>query len=90
MTVQEHVGAATNRLVAVGLAPRVAAFDAEVLARHVLGWTHATYLSSRREPPPEAFAHRYGGSLGSPRPQGAGGPHHRAPGILGVELRGHA
>ena len=63
MTVLEHVGAATNRLVAVGLAPRVAAFDAEVLARHVLGWTHTTYLSSRREAPPEAFAHRYGAVL---------------------------
>ena len=59
MTVLEHVGSATGRLVAVGLEPPAAAIDAEVLARHVLGWSRATYLSSRREAPPAAFALRY-------------------------------
>jgi release factor glutamine methyltransferase len=59
MTVLEHVGAATNRLVAIGLEPPVAAIDAAVLARHVLGWSHATYLSNRREFPPAAFELNY-------------------------------
>ena len=59
MTVLEHVGAATNRLVAIGLDPPVAAIDAEVLARHVLGWSRATYLSNRRELPPTVFELNY-------------------------------
>ena len=60
MTVLEHVGAAASRLVAVGLPMRLAVIDAEVLARHVLGWSRATYLSDRRDLPPEAFGRRYG------------------------------
>lgn len=60
MTVLEHVGAGTSRLVAVGLARRVAAIDAEVLARHALGWSRAHYLSSRRDTPPSGFGPRFG------------------------------
>ena len=60
MTILEHVGLATNRLVSAGLARDLAALDAEVLARHVLGWSRATYLGHRQDNPPVAFAARYG------------------------------
>jgi release factor glutamine methyltransferase len=36
-----------------------AATDAEVLARHVLGWDRATYLARRRDPAPAGFESRY-------------------------------
>ena len=60
MTVFEHVGVATNRLANAGLTRNLAAIDAEVLARHILGWNRATYLGHRQECPPETFAARYG------------------------------
>ena len=59
MTVLEHVGVATNRLANAGLARDLAAIDAEVLARHILGWTRATYLGHRQECPPAMFAAHY-------------------------------
>ena len=60
MRLFEHVDAARDRLAGAGLATADAAFDAEVLARHTLGWDQATYLSNRRDRPPESFASRYG------------------------------
>ena len=33
--------------------------DAEVLARHALGWDAATYVARRREPPPDGFDARF-------------------------------
>lgn len=59
MTVLDEVRAAHRRLVTAGLGPDAAAGDAEVLARHALGWDRATYLSRRREPPPDRFAADY-------------------------------
>ena len=59
MRLFEHVDAARDRLATAGLATADAAFDAEVLARHALGWDRATYLSNRSGRPPESFAARY-------------------------------
>ena len=59
MTVVEHVGAAASRLIAVGLSRQVAAIDAEVLARHALGWSRATYFADRRDRPPQEFGKLY-------------------------------
>ena len=60
MRLIEHVNAARDQLASAGLAAADAAFDAEVLARHALGWDRATYLSGRGDRPPESFAARYG------------------------------
>ena len=59
MTVLEQVGAARDRLVLAGIDRREAALDAELLARHALGWDRATYLCRRREPAPAPFEQRY-------------------------------
>ena len=59
MTVLEHVGAARDRLAEAGLAQRDAAFDAELLARHALGWDRATYVTSRHAAPPATFPAEY-------------------------------
>ena len=64
MTVLDEVRAAHRRLVTAGVGPDHAASDAEVLARHALGWDRATYLSRRREPPPERFAADYRALVG--------------------------
>lgn len=64
MTVLDEVRAAHRRLVTAGVGPDHAATDAEVLARHALGWDRATYLSRRREPPPDRFAADYHALVG--------------------------
>lgn len=55
-SVAERVAAARARLQAAGLSGAEAAFDADVLARHVLGWDRARMLADGREPEPEGFA----------------------------------
>ena len=55
MTLVERVAEAARRLAGAGIDARDAAFDAEVLARHALGWDRATYLARRREPVPAGF-----------------------------------
>ena len=62
-TVRGHVDAARSRLVLAGLGRQEAAIDAEVLARSVLGWNRATYLSNGRTELPGNFADRYHGML---------------------------
>ena len=42
-----------------GLTPASAAIDAEVLARHVLGWDRARLVASGREPMPGGFDERF-------------------------------
>ena len=42
-----------------GISSDEAAADAEVLARHALGWDRATYLARRRDPAPPGFEARY-------------------------------
>ena len=42
-----------------GIPERAATFDAEVLARHALGWDRVTLLARNRDPEPEDFPSRY-------------------------------
>jgi release factor glutamine methyltransferase len=49
VTLGEAVQAARGRLIAAGIAPDEAALDAELLARHELGWDRAAFLSRLRE-----------------------------------------
>jgi len=55
----DHLARARARLVAAGVPPHEAALDAEVLARHVLGWDRARLIASGREPAPAVFASDY-------------------------------
>jgi len=59
MTLHQHVAAARRQLEAVGIAAEAAAIDAEVLARHVLGWDRAQLLSHYRDAAPADFNERY-------------------------------
>lgn len=58
-SVHERVAAARQALVDAGISSTGAGLDAEVLARHVLGWDRAALLSRGREPAPDEFASRY-------------------------------
>ena len=55
----DRVARARDCFARAGVAPDEAAADAEVLARHVLGWDRATYLAGRRDPAPDGFEGRY-------------------------------
>lgn len=55
MTLHDHVSRASEQLVQAGVAIPEARNDAELLARHVLGWDRATYLSRQRELAPLSF-----------------------------------
>jgi release factor glutamine methyltransferase len=59
MTVHDHVVQGRAQLIEAGLRDPGAAVDAEVLARHALGWDRATYLAERRGSPPAGFAGAY-------------------------------
>jgi release factor glutamine methyltransferase len=59
MTVGEVVARARARLLAGGVPAEEAPGDAEVLARHALGWDLTRYAVSRSEVPPPDFASRY-------------------------------
>jgi release factor glutamine methyltransferase len=59
MTLHQRIGAARRQLEAVGIAANAAALDAEVLARHVLGWDRAQLLSHNRDATPAGFDERY-------------------------------
>jgi release factor glutamine methyltransferase len=59
MTLHQHITAARRQLEAAGIAADAAAIDAEVLARHVLGWDRAQLLSHYRDAAPAAFSERY-------------------------------
>lgn len=54
-SVAERLAAARGRLEAAGLNASAAALDAEVLARHVLGWDRATLLAHSRDEEPSNF-----------------------------------
>ena len=58
-TVAERLAAARVRLEAAGIAPADAAFDAEILARHVLQWDRARLLAHAREPAPPQFDQQF-------------------------------
>ena len=57
---REQIGRAREALVGAGIAQDEAALDAEVLARHALGWNRAQMLTRWHLPPPEAFQPAYG------------------------------
>ena len=57
------VVAARERLIRAGVPPDQAGIDAEVLARHVLGWDRAHYLASRHEPLPVTASSRFEAAL---------------------------
>ena len=58
-TIEARVSAARGRLVAAGIDVSDVALDAEVLARHVLGWNRARYFSRAPDPAPTGFDERY-------------------------------
>jgi release factor glutamine methyltransferase len=55
----ECIAAARQTLLMSGIAALDAPVDAEVLARHLLGWDRATLLVRGRETPPAGFAERF-------------------------------
>jgi release factor glutamine methyltransferase len=58
-SIHERISDARQALRDAGLAPAAAIVDAEVLARHALGWDRAALLTRGREAPPAGFAARY-------------------------------
>ena len=59
LTIGARIRAAATRLRDAGLRPPDAAFDAEMLARSVLGWDRAELLTRANHPTSEDFAVRY-------------------------------
>jgi release factor glutamine methyltransferase len=59
MNLHDHIAAARRQLEAAGIRAEAAALDADVLARHVLGWDRAQLLSRNRDAAPAAFSERY-------------------------------
>jgi release factor glutamine methyltransferase len=59
MTIHDLVQGARSRLVQAGISAHLAALDAEVLARRVLGWDQARFLVDRDEPASSAFLLNY-------------------------------
>ncbi len=59
VALREQIRGARAPLVAAGLMPDEAALDAEVLARHVLGWDRAELLTRWHLPPPGVFEAAY-------------------------------
>ena len=59
MTIVSTVANGQARLIDAGIPPEAARIDAEVLARHVLGWDRATYVSECHRPVDRAFDTRY-------------------------------
>jgi release factor glutamine methyltransferase len=58
-TLHDQLRAAHARLVAAGFSSEDAAIDADVLARHALGWTREQLILGRTAPPPDGFAAHY-------------------------------
>ena len=59
MTIHDLVQGARDRFVNAGISASLAAFDAEVLARQVLGWDRARFLSDRNEKASSVFLLNY-------------------------------
>ena len=59
MTLQELVLDARERLIQAGIRSELAALDAELLAREVLGWDRARFLADRHRQPPGDFCPSY-------------------------------
>jgi len=54
-SVYERMAAARQRFERAGIAPDEAAIDAEVLARHVLGWDRSSLITRGHQPAPAEF-----------------------------------
>jgi release factor glutamine methyltransferase len=63
LKLQDHIDAGRQRLVAAGFAPGAAAVDAQVLARHTLGWDLARLLARQRDDPPDGFGARFDAAI---------------------------
>jgi release factor glutamine methyltransferase len=63
MTLRQRVLAARARLVAAGVDASEAALDANLLARHVLGWNRADVLLRQDDAPPEGFEEAFAGLI---------------------------
>jgi release factor glutamine methyltransferase len=59
MTPHDLVEHGRARLERAGIAPEEARLDAELLARHLLGWDRATWIARRHEPAPGGLSVRY-------------------------------
>ena len=59
MTLFHHVAAARERFRRAGVSRDQAAVDADVLARHALGWDRAEFVTRLRDQPPTSFADKY-------------------------------
>ena len=59
MTIHDLVQGARDRFLNAGISATLAALDAEVLARQVLGWDRARFVSDRNERASSAFLLRY-------------------------------
>jgi release factor glutamine methyltransferase len=58
-TLHERIVRARDAFAAAGIDLSEASLDAELLARHVLGWDRAHLLAALRDPEPDAFGDRY-------------------------------
>lgn len=63
MTIHERIADARLALSAAGISADSARFDAEVLARHALGWDRAMLLTRGRELAPDGFEARFASLL---------------------------
>ncbi len=59
MTIHDLVQGARDRFVNAGISASLAALDAEVLARQVLGWDRARFLADRNDTATSAFLLKY-------------------------------
>jgi release factor glutamine methyltransferase len=59
MTIHDLVQGARDRFVSAGISANLAALDAEVLARQVLGWDRARFLTGSKETATSVFLLRY-------------------------------
>jgi release factor glutamine methyltransferase len=59
-SVHEQIAAGRLALIEAGFLAESARIDAEVLARHALGWDLARLLARTRQPAPPGFAERFG------------------------------
>jgi release factor glutamine methyltransferase len=59
LTIEDFVHGARDRLVSAGISATLAASDAEVLARQVLGWDRARFLADRNQTASSIFVLRY-------------------------------
>src|SRR5688572_294761 len=59
MTIHDLVQGARDRLMNAGISANLATLDAEVLARQVLGWDRARFLTDRNEQATSVFLLRY-------------------------------